>query len=228
MSLCGLAVTRGNRLQAYLHVIRALARGIPHAPGNVCIQQANGLRVRRLGKSTKNGGFVISSLSRRALLQASLVVSIPLCVATPACAALGGSPMQTPAGATSATLSPAVAHAAATGSSAAQAGATAPYSVVQTTLASGTVIREYVSSAGVVFGVAWRGPQMPNLATLLGTYQPAFASGVQAAHAAGLRGAGIVNQSDLVVHSGGHTGAFVGQAWLPQALPAGVSGSDIQ
>jgi hypothetical protein len=31
-----------------------------------------------------------------------------------------------------------------------------------------------------------------------------------------------------VVHSGGHMGAFAGQAWLPQALPAGVSGSDIQ
>ncbi|MGV7246462.1 DUF2844 domain-containing protein, partial [Caballeronia sp. M23-90] len=32
----------------------------------------------------------------------------------------------------------------------------------------------------------------------------------------------------LVVRSGGHMGAFVGQAYLPQALPAGVSASDIQ
>jgi hypothetical protein len=37
-----------------------------------------------------------------------------------------------------------------------------------------------------------------------------------------------VDQSTLVVQSGGHMGAFSGRAWLPPALPAGVSGSDIQ
>jgi hypothetical protein len=30
------------------------------------------------------------------------------------------------------------------------------------------------------------------------------------------------------VHAGGHMGAFSGQAWLPQDLPAGVSAADIQ
>jgi hypothetical protein len=44
----------------------------------------------------------------------------------------------------------------------------------------------------------------------------------------GGHGPGIVQDSGLVVHSGGHMGAFSGQAYLPQALPAGVSGTDIQ
>jgi hypothetical protein len=31
-----------------------------------------------------------------------------------------------------------------------------------------------------------------------------------------------------VIRTGGHMGAFAGQAWLPAALPAGLSGTDIQ
>jgi hypothetical protein len=107
-------------------------------------------------------------------------------------------------------------------------GAAAAYTVKQTTLANGTVVREYVSQAGTVFGVAWSGPQLPDLAALLGTYFPQYVSGVEANRAQGVRGSGAVNSSGLVVHSGGHMGAFSGEAWLPQALPAGVSTSDIQ
>lgn len=168
----------------------------------------------------------------RAVLQASLVVSSTLCAVVPARAGLGGSPMQLPAGATSTTMSPAIAHAAAIGSSGTQAATPAsaapPYSVIQTTLSSGTLVREYVSQSGTVFGIAWRGPNMPNLSQLLGDYFPQYASGAQAGRAAGVRGAAVVEQTGLVVHSGGHMGAFSGQAWLPQAMPAGVTGSDIQ
>jgi hypothetical protein len=106
---------------------------------------------------------------------------------------------------------------------------TPAYTVRQTTLATGTVVREYVSQAGTVFGVAWTGPQPPDLSALLGSYFPQYVAGVKASHAAGtVRGPGIVEQAGLVVHSGGHMGAFSGQAWLPQALPAGVSADDIQ
>lgn len=158
----------------------------------------------------------------------------------PARAALGGAPMATPAGASASTLSASAAAAQAAVSSAAakaaaQAGAaqssstSAAYTVRQTTLATGTVVREYVSQAGTVFGVGWSGPQPPDLSALLGSYFPQYVAGVQASHAAGVvRGPGIVETSGLVVHSGGHMGAFSGQAWLPQALPAGVSASDIQ
>src|ERR1700684_3447439 len=39
---------------------------------------------------------------------------------------------------------------------------------------SGTTIREYVSSAGTVFAVAWQGPWLPNLRQILGTYFDAY------------------------------------------------------
>ena len=37
------------------------------------------------------------------------------------------------------------------------------YSVHQLTMPSGTVVREYVASNGIVFGVAWNGPTLPEI-----------------------------------------------------------------
>jgi len=182
------------------------------------------------------------SLARRAALACTLgaALVVTLIAARPACAALGGAPMPTPAGASATTLSAAAAAAATQGNASAvttqamqhAASATpatsAAYTVQQTTLANGTVVREYLSQGGTVFGVAWSGPLPPDLATLLGGYFPQYVAAVKASHAAGrARGPAVVEQSGLIVHAGGHMGAFSGQAWLPQALPAGVSASDI-
>ncbi len=163
-----------------------------------------------------------------------------------ASAALGGSPMTPPAGSsvTTSTVNvpsngQAVARSASAGSSgaasspatsAASTASTASYTVRQTTLNNGTAVREYIAPDGSVFGLAWNGPQMPDLSELLGSYFPQYVAGVTSARAArgGGHGPGIVRDSGLVVHSGGHMGAFAGQAYLPQALPAGVSGTDIQ
>jgi hypothetical protein len=113
---------------------------------------------------------------------------------------------------------------------ASSASASASYTVRETTLGNGTVVREYLTTDGTVFAITWRGPQMPDLNELLGSYFPQYVAGVKAARAArgGARGPVAVDQSSLVVQSGGHMGAFSGRAWLPPALPAGVSGSDIQ
>ena len=137
-------------------------------------------------------------------------------------AGLGGASMPTPAGASVADLGPA--------SAAAQPGAGAPrYTVRETTLASGTVVREFLTRDAVVFGVAWRGPRMPDLAALLGGHFAQYASTVGENRRSGkARGQGVVESEALVVHSGGHMGAFFGNAWLPQALPAGVTAADIQ
>lgn len=167
---------------------------------------------------------------RRAVFTTALGLSCVIPAVQSAHAALGGSPMTPPAGAsvTTQTVSPtAVLHAASGAASAASTSSS--YTVRATTLGNGTVVREYLAADGSVFGLAWRGPQMPNLNDLLGTYFPQYLAGVEAVRAArGGHGPVAVDQSSLVVHSGGHMGAFVGQAWLPQALPAGVSGSDIQ
>lgn len=115
-----------------------------------------------------------------------------------------------------------------TSSSTSSSSTSSSYTVRETTLANGTAVREYLTSAGTVFAVAWSGPQMPDLSSLLGTYFPQYVAGVQASRANGVRGPGAVENSALVVHSGGHMGAFSGQAWLPSALPSGFSTSDIQ
>jgi hypothetical protein len=173
----------------------------------------------------------------RAVVMTALGLSCIALADRSAQAALGSSPMTTPAGASvnSQLVSPsaaAVAHAAASAASsgaASGAAASSSYTVRATTFGNGTIVREYVATDGTVFGLAWNGPQMPNLTDLLGTYFPQYLAGVRAARAVrGGHGPVAVEEDNLAVHSGGHMGAFVGQAWLPQALPAGVSGADIQ
>jgi hypothetical protein len=104
------------------------------------------------------------------------------------------------------------------------------YTVRETTFGNGTIVREYLNASGAVFGIAWHGPQMPDLSDLLGSYFPQYQASVKAVRAArgNARGPVSVDDSGLKVQSGGHMGAFSGVAWLPSALPAGVSGSDIQ
>lgn len=105
---------------------------------------------------------------------------------------------------------------------------TATYTVRETTLSSRTIIREYLT-AGKVFGVAWQGPVTPNLADLLGNYFPQYTQGIKAMHAThGTRTPIAVDTNTLSIRTGGHMGAFFGRAWLPQTLPAGLSGNDIQ
>lgn len=180
---------------------------------------------------------------RRAGLVAALALPCSLIAVRSAHAALGGAPMTPPADASvsSRTIQPGsaaassalgVMHSASNAASSASSStsASAPYTVRETKLGNGTVVREYLAADGAVFGIAWRGQQMPNLNNLLGSYFPQYVAGVKAVRAArgGARGPVSVDQGSLVVRSGGHMGAFSGEAWLPPALPAGVSGSDIQ
>lgn len=101
----------------------------------------------------------------------------------------------------------------------------AQYSVYQLATPWGTSIREYIGSAGVVFGIAWNGPAMPDLQTTLGAY---FANYVAAASAHRERGPFAMNDGTLVAYSGGHPRAFSGHAYLPQAVPAGVDINELR
>jgi hypothetical protein len=173
---------------------------------------------------------------RRAGFVTALVLPCSLFAVPSAHAALGGTPMTPPtdASVSSRTIQPAGSASNAVmrsaSGAASSASASTSYTVRETTLGNGTVVREYVATEGTVFGIAWSGPQMPDLNDLLGSYFPQYVAGVKAARAArgGGRGPVAVDQSSLVVQSGGHMGAFSGRAWLPPALPAGVSSSDIQ
>jgi hypothetical protein len=102
----------------------------------------------------------------------------------------------------------------------------AGFRVHEIQLPSGTLVREYTGLDGNVFAVTWRGPFMPNLRQTLGRYFDAYATASKAKHAD--HNHWQVQQSDLVVQAGGHMRAFSGRAYLPQAIPGGVSVEDIQ
>ena len=94
----------------------------------------------------------------------------------------------------------------------------AAYTHVERRLGSGTTLHEFVDAVGTVFAVAWEGPFLPDLRTLLGRHFQALTE--QEAAVRG-RGAIAVRRPDLVIVSAGRMGAFHGQAWLPRQLPAG-------
>jgi len=97
------------------------------------------------------------------------------------------------------------------------------YKVHQLTTANGTIIREYVSSKGLVFGVAWQARFMPNMQQLLGSYvtklQTASRTQTQVQHLRGL----IVKTDDFVFVNGGHMRFWRGSAYVPSLVPSNVS-----
>ncbi|HSR05586.1 MAG TPA: DUF2844 domain-containing protein [Bryobacteraceae bacterium] len=94
------------------------------------------------------------------------------------------------------------------------------YTVHELSRDDGTLIREYVTPAGKVFGVSWSGPTIPDLSQLLGPYSAEFQNSVHAK--GGRRRTAGVHTSDLVVESSGHMRAFYGRAYLNSMLPSGV------
>ncbi len=101
------------------------------------------------------------------------------------------------------------------------------YTVTQSTLDSGTLVREYADASGIVFAVSWKGPTLPDLRTLLGDKFAVMTSNAAKRSKAG-HSQLAVNQSDVVIVSNGHMRAFEGQAWIPSALPAGFDTATIE
>jgi hypothetical protein len=89
--------------------------------------------------------------------------------------------------------------------------------------AAGVVVREYVSSDGTVFGIAWQGAIVPDLRQLLGPY---FVRYQQAAErlVRARRGHGplMIDLGDAVVQTGGRPRSLTGRAFLPRLFPQGV------
>jgi hypothetical protein len=95
------------------------------------------------------------------------------------------------------------------------------YDVHEIQASTGTVVREYVSSAGHVFAVAFQGPAVPNMKQLLGSYYDQYQ---RAAQARGVtHGPLIIKEPGLVVQISGRMRALTGRAYLPEAIPAGVT-----
>jgi hypothetical protein len=100
------------------------------------------------------------------------------------------------------------------------------YAVHQITAPDGTVVREYVSPEGTVFGVSWQGPAMPNLTQLLGSYAADFHQASQSPH--GRRGPLVVRTDRVVIESGGHMRAFHGRAYVPNLVPNNLTEAVVQ
>lgn len=107
------------------------------------------------------------------------------------------------------------------------ASTTAVYTISQSTLDSGTIVREYTDASGVVFAVSWTGPTLPDLRTLLGDKFTVMTSNAAKRPKAG-HSQLAVDQSDVVIVSSGHMRAYAGQAWIPSALPAGFDTTTIE
>lgn len=96
-------------------------------------------------------------------------------------------------------------------------------------LPGGTVVREYVSAGGTVFGVTWRGPFRPNLQQLLGAYFDEFQRAAQDAKTRRSgRGPLVIEGPNVVGHMSGRARAFSGRAYVPGLMPSGSSVTDIQ
>ena len=101
------------------------------------------------------------------------------------------------------------------------------YVMRDTTLATGTHVREYISGNGVVFAIAWDGPFLPDLKALLGKYFDAMVAESARLPRAG-RSRMAVDSPEVVINSGGHMRAFEGSAWIPAEFPAGFTADDVR
>jgi hypothetical protein len=93
--------------------------------------------------------------------------------------------------------------------------------------AGGTTINEYATSTGQIVAYTWQGPTMPDLRALLGQHMDSYSAGVAALPPDGNLHASQVVRPDVIVQAGGPMRAYVGRAWLPAALPPGVTASDL-
>lgn len=92
----------------------------------------------------------------------------------------------------------------------------------------GTVVDEYVSHGGTVFGVTWRGQFPAQMQQVLGKYFAEYKDALAAQpHEYGHRPLNI-QEPGLVVQTFGHMGAYYGRAYLPDQVPAGVEADAIR
>lgn len=91
-----------------------------------------------------------------------------------------------------------------------------------------TVVREYVSTSGVVFGIAWNGLIHPNLTQLLGSYAGEYQDALrQTPRIKGSRHL-QVKTSGVVVEKWGHMRNLQGRVYVPSLIPPGVRVDEIK
>jgi hypothetical protein len=93
----------------------------------------------------------------------------------------------------------------------------------------GTVVREYVSPSGIVFGIAWNGLTYPDLTPLLGSYASEYQAALrQTPRRPGHRRYQMVKTDRIIVEKWGHMRNLKGRAYAPALIPPGVSIDEIK
>jgi|SRR5665213_2964043 len=100
------------------------------------------------------------------------------------------------------------------------------YTVHEIQTPSGTLVREYLTPAGKVFAVAWRGPTVPDLAQILGDYFKQYSQAPRT-HPSDHKHFAIV-QPDFVLQASGRMRAFQGRAYIPGLVPQNAAATAIQ
>ncbi len=142
----------------------------------------------------------------------TLLAFLLIAYTSPSLAALGGSLEQFDSDGTPVTAS--------------TSSAVSNYVLHDTTLTSGTHVREYVSGNGVVFAIVWAGPVLPNLKALLGSYFNMMVNESRRKPRPG-NSHMAVNRTDVVINSGGHMRDFEGSAWIPADFPDGFTADNV-
>lgn len=103
------------------------------------------------------------------------------------------------------------------------------FAVHQLQAANGTTVREYLTSTGTVFAVAWEGPWLPDLRQVLGPYFDAYQRNATVVRN-GRRSHGpiAIRTGDVVIQMGGHPRAFTGRAYVERLMPQGMQAASIR
>jgi hypothetical protein len=105
----------------------------------------------------------------------------------------------------------------------------AAYTVHEIKDPSGTVVKEYVSPAGKVFAISWRGQFIPDMHQLLGTYFDQYAQAAKAQRESHVGHRPLnIQQPGLVFQNGGHMRSYFGRAYAPDMVPPGVNVDALQ
>ncbi len=91
-----------------------------------------------------------------------------------------------------------------------------------------TVVREYISPSGIVFGIAWNGLIHPDLTQLLGTYAGEYEKALRQTSRQPGRRRLQVRTNQVVVEKWGHMRNLQGRAYAPDLIPPGVSVDEIR
>jgi Protein of unknown function (DUF2844) len=103
------------------------------------------------------------------------------------------------------------------------------YTIYEMRISTGTHVREFISPSGVVFGVAWQGPFVPELQQFLGAYYyREYSVAIQSQKSNPFSRKPVhLRLADLAFENGGRVGAFYGRAYIPQAIPPAVAIAEI-